>query len=328
MSGSSEVESLYEKKFFTIGEVADISGLSRKSLRYYDEKGLLSPLEHGENKYRYYSSEQVQSAVIISALKLRGFSFTEIRKLLENYPTIENIHEALDAKVSDLEAQVAALQIQLEQARRTSERIKYVVNTQPEDGDVEQQNDDCEISFWPERTVIYTRYESYFNAEQTCWWDRVAEIYKMCAESNYPVNGSISAIFHEHFLKQFFFDYGDLEVFLPVTGVKATDKNVKIIGGYTVASKIYRGPYRELLPVYVSLVNSIEAKGYKIAGPAMEEYLIEFTQGADEQNYITRVSFPIEKAGYDDRPRGRVSSDAEAKVDDFEHAVEEFKKKE
>lgn len=325
MNTSPDTESIYEKEYFTIGEVAEISNLSRKSLRYYDEKGLLSPAEHGENKYRYYSNDQVQTAIIISALKLRGFSFAEIKNLLADYPTIENIHQALDAKAADLEAQIAVLEAQLEQTRRTAEQVMRAVKSHGENSGIESLEDDCEISFWPERPVIYTRYRSYFTANQTCWWDRVAEIYKMCAEKNYPVNGSLSAIFHEHFLNQFFFDYGDLEVFLPVNNADPDDENVKSIGGYNVASKVYRGPYRELLPVYVSLVNAIEEKGYKIVGPAMEEYLIEFTQGADEQNFITKVSFPVERDEDAGKKRKKRSAAPKIDLDNLEHAMGAYK---
>ncbi|MBN1667876.1 MAG: MerR family transcriptional regulator [Anaerolineales bacterium] len=40
---------------YTIKEIADLAGVSTRTLRYYDQIGLLSPAETGENNYRYYN---------------------------------------------------------------------------------------------------------------------------------------------------------------------------------------------------------------------------------------------------------------------------------
>jgi DNA-binding transcriptional MerR regulator len=39
---------------YTIKEIADLAGVTTRTLRYYDEIGLLSPADTGENGYRYY----------------------------------------------------------------------------------------------------------------------------------------------------------------------------------------------------------------------------------------------------------------------------------
>ena len=39
---------------YTIKELADIAGVTTRTLRYYDEMGLLPPAEVGDNSYRYY----------------------------------------------------------------------------------------------------------------------------------------------------------------------------------------------------------------------------------------------------------------------------------
>ena len=39
---------------YTIKQIADIAGVTTRTLRYYDEKGLLEPSRIGENGYRYY----------------------------------------------------------------------------------------------------------------------------------------------------------------------------------------------------------------------------------------------------------------------------------
>ena len=66
---------------FTIGEFARRSGISPRMLRYYNEMGLLCPIEIGENGYRRYDPAQLASARQIETLKSYGFSLSEIRAL-------------------------------------------------------------------------------------------------------------------------------------------------------------------------------------------------------------------------------------------------------
>ena len=291
-------KNIYGKERFTIGEVAEISSLSRKSLRFYEQKGIMSPSIRGDNNYRYYTSKHVQEAVIISSLKRRGFSFSEIAGLLEKNQTAKDVYRALNEKVDEIQAEIDALTAQLEQTKHAANQILRAMESEEDAADTSGA---VEISYLPEQTVIFTRYSSYINANQMLWWDRMAEIYKMCAEYDCHITGSMAAIYHEHFLNQFFFDYGDTEVFIPVGDDTPLNDNIKRMGGYTIASTVYQGAYRELLPVYVDLVKQIDKLGYKIVGPSMEEYLIEFSQGANEDNFITRVCFPVEEKGPDDK---------------------------
>lgn len=44
---------------YTIKEIAELAGVTTRTLRYYDEIGLLSPAETGENAYRYYNHDSL-----------------------------------------------------------------------------------------------------------------------------------------------------------------------------------------------------------------------------------------------------------------------------
>ena len=49
------------KNLFTIGEMAKLHNMTMKPLRYYDEIGILKPIQIDEsNGYRYYSTEQFE----------------------------------------------------------------------------------------------------------------------------------------------------------------------------------------------------------------------------------------------------------------------------
>lgn len=46
---------------YTVKKLAQLSGVSIRTLRFYDEIGLLKPAFYGENKYRYYEEERKRS---------------------------------------------------------------------------------------------------------------------------------------------------------------------------------------------------------------------------------------------------------------------------
>ena len=73
-----------EQNFYTIEQVASRTGFTKRTLRYYEEVGLLPPTDRTEGNYRRYSEADIQRLERIKNLRdLLGFSLTDIRKLLE-----------------------------------------------------------------------------------------------------------------------------------------------------------------------------------------------------------------------------------------------------
>jgi DNA-binding transcriptional MerR regulator len=73
-----------ERPLYTIEQVATRTGMTKRTLRYYEEVGLLLPTGRTEGNYRRYSETDVQRLERIKKLRdLLGFSLTDIRKLLE-----------------------------------------------------------------------------------------------------------------------------------------------------------------------------------------------------------------------------------------------------
>ena len=69
------------KKLFSIGEAAQICGVSIRTLRYYDSIGLLSPAQiETDSGYRYYSQKQIFLLALIQDLKSFDFSLKGFRK--------------------------------------------------------------------------------------------------------------------------------------------------------------------------------------------------------------------------------------------------------
>jgi DNA-binding transcriptional MerR regulator len=69
---------------YTVKKLADLAGVSVRTLHYYDEVGLLSPLSRSASGYRYYGDEEVVRLQQIMFFRELGFSLDEIKKIVSN----------------------------------------------------------------------------------------------------------------------------------------------------------------------------------------------------------------------------------------------------
>ncbi len=110
--------------FMKIGEIAGFCGVSVKTVRVYEQKGLLKPARIDEaTGYRYYSAEQVQQLYALIELKLLGFSLAEIKKLLDGGMSGEQFMEALVHKKAAWQEQVDKAEYKVNAIERITERM-------------------------------------------------------------------------------------------------------------------------------------------------------------------------------------------------------------
>lgn len=102
---------------YTVKKLAELSGVSIRTLHHYDDIGLLKPAYYGENHYRYYEEEQVLLLQQILFYRELGFSLPDIKEILMN--------ESFD-KIEALESHRQNLQGDL---NRTKNLIKTIDKT-------------------------------------------------------------------------------------------------------------------------------------------------------------------------------------------------------
>lgn len=66
-----------------IGELAEQSGLSLRTIRHYDDEGLLTPTTRSAGGFRLYSGKDLDRLLVIRRMKPLGFSIDEMRDLLD-----------------------------------------------------------------------------------------------------------------------------------------------------------------------------------------------------------------------------------------------------
>lgn len=69
---------------YTVKKLAKISGISIRTLRFYDEIGLLKPAYYGDNNYRYYEEEQLLMLQQILFYRELSFPLNDIQKIINS----------------------------------------------------------------------------------------------------------------------------------------------------------------------------------------------------------------------------------------------------
>ncbi len=85
-------------EYYTIGQLAKLAGISTKTLRVYERKGLLLPERNGDNDYRIYGEEAVKTLEKIQLMKYLNFSLDQIADFLQLYENLSRENMLLEQK--------------------------------------------------------------------------------------------------------------------------------------------------------------------------------------------------------------------------------------
>lgn len=75
-------------RLLQIGQVAEATALSLKTIRHYDEVGLVTPSERSPGGFRLYTSADVERLLVIRRMKPLGFTLEQMRDLLAALDTL------------------------------------------------------------------------------------------------------------------------------------------------------------------------------------------------------------------------------------------------
>lgn len=115
---------------YTIRELADLSGVTTRTLRWYDQIGLLKPGRVAENGYRYYGPAQVDRLQDILYYRALGVELAQIKACLDD-PSFDRL-AALRGHLTALEQEQARLEALIRSVRKTisAQERKELMNDQ------------------------------------------------------------------------------------------------------------------------------------------------------------------------------------------------------
>lgn len=99
---------------FTIGEAAEVSGLSAKMIRHYESLSLIAKANRSMGNYRVYSENDVHTLRFIKRARSLGFSLTEIETLLALWRSKRRSSQQIKAMagkhIAELDKKIAEMQ--------------------------------------------------------------------------------------------------------------------------------------------------------------------------------------------------------------------------
>lgn len=111
---------------FTISELAREFGVTTRTIRFYEDEGLLSPKREGTNRV-FSQRDRVRLKLALRGKRL-GFSLAEIRELFELYDVSRDEHKQLEEFLARLERRRAQLELQREDIEIMLREIDFFAN--------------------------------------------------------------------------------------------------------------------------------------------------------------------------------------------------------
>ena len=265
-----------------IGDFSTLTQIPVKTLRYYDETGLLPPLYvDAASGYRYYSATQLPRLHRTLALKDLGFSLEQIGKAIDGGVTPEQLRGMLMLRQAEQQDRVRDEQ---ERLSRLTARLRLI-----------------EMEGVMTKDVVIKEITPQWIAsirETIPAYPAVGKLYGELFRSLGPAafGGVTVALWHDGEYKEHDVDAeGGVYLKQPV----AAQGRVKVyeLPGATMASIIHHGAYNRLSEAYDAILRWIETNGYRITGPMRELYL-ECSQPVrqDDESYVTEIQAPVERA--------------------------------
>ena len=117
-----------------IGEISRMVGLSQRTIRYYEEIGLLHSVRRIENGKRVYTDHDVRRLKFINRLKVLGLSLAEMvelekiyRKQRNNREILPKLLQILDERAAQIDERVAQLLTLKKEIREYQQRLRNKV---------------------------------------------------------------------------------------------------------------------------------------------------------------------------------------------------------
>ena len=266
-------------QLYKIGMFAQMNHITIKTLRFYEEQGLLLPAYvDGENGYRYYTMNQMADIQRITALKQAGFTLDDIKLINQGADTaylLSTKKAALLKKIAELTSQIAVIDGYLSGPAGTLD-APVLIRTIPA----------VTVASMKKRIDSYDELFSLM-PEMGAEMERLG---CRCALPEYCFTHYLEPGFRdEHIL---------IETCEAVTEKKEDSALVKFreLPEITAACIFHKGSYSNFSESYAAILRFIEENGYKICGNIRESYIDGIWNKDREEDWLSEIQIPVSRA--------------------------------
>lgn len=262
---------------YRIGVFSQMNKVTIKTLRHYDDIGLLKPHVIDEsNGYRYYTSQQLPKLHQILALKEIGFSLDEIQSVIDG----ASEEKLLLKKKSELLSSMAEL------GKKIAGIESYLIR------DTRNSGYHVITKSLPEVIIASMRiqmsgYQELFERMPQMGLE-MEKAGCECAEPDYCFT-----IYHDEAYRE---SDIDAQICQAVTESKEDTDSIqftKLPKIELAACTLHKGPYYRLPEAYSAIIQFIEESGYEIIGHQRESYIDGVWNKDSPEDWLTEIQFPI-----------------------------------
>ncbi len=274
-----------------IGEFSKLVQVPVATLRYYDQIGLLKPVEIDRfTGYRYYSTSQLPRLHRILALKGLGFSLDQIGAVLAEGLTPEQMrgmfrlrHAQISQQLIDMQTQLTEVEVRLQQIEREEQLSNYDVMLKQ----VEARLVAAVRAILPNHGAVGALFGEVYEA----LGDHAAE-----ALGPHPGEGGQTLVlWYDTEFKVQEVD-GAAAFFVRCRVPESGRMHVYDLPAATMAATIHHGSYQTINEAHEAVLRWIEANSFRIVGPDREVYLYNAPPiRRDDPTYVTEIQYPVEK---------------------------------
>ena len=272
-----------EKTKLKIGEFSKMMQVTVKTLRHYEQKGVLVPNEVDEwTGYRYYSITQMQRLNTIRGLQRQGFTLEEIKELLEDGAQTPSI-EQLTQKIEETERQLQLL------TERRSQLLKWMDSHKQ----IKTMEKFC-IQSLPEIIVASHRevISGYSALGLLCVNKIGPEMQRLGCKC--PPPGYCFTIEHN---QEFCAENIDIEYCEQVEEM-GNDSDIIQFKRLPAVEKAlcmkHVGPYERFYESFTEALAYMEEQGYRLAGHPRTCYIDGIWNQEDPEKWLSIIQIPIE----------------------------------
>jgi len=108
--------------YYSIGEVANTTGIAISTLRYYDREGMFPNIARSNGGIRVFSDIEIETIRIVECLKASGLSIKDIKRFLD---WCQEGDASLQKRRDMFRERLEAVKRQMEELQKTMDIIKY-----------------------------------------------------------------------------------------------------------------------------------------------------------------------------------------------------------
>lgn len=270
-----------DKNYLSTGELANMLGVSKQTVIYYDKVGLISPARRDDKDYRYYTLEQADELDSIITFRNLGVSIDVLKDYLSER-NVQSCIEMLKKQKLNVAAEIEKLDRIQKKIDARAALLEKVVGVK-----------DFERIEFSNQIQEYYMIENCMQSDEKSYMQSFIDICNHSKKLHIDFENPICNIIKKEDLLEG--NYKKVSFF----GIKIPESfrdypvqwQEKPQGIY--ASTYHRGHYEKMYLAYERLLECIKREGYIVCGNAYEMDLFSTLTSSDKDEYMKHISIQV-----------------------------------